>query len=188
MHPNLIVIYTDRLDACHAFYTDLGLTLAKEQHSTGPEHYAAELEGGAVFELYPTSARRPATGSLRLGFTLPARAGATDAAPGRRTLTDPDGRTVVLTIPEQPMATQQEARDAIRHAFGDTAHAKVTAYPAGNVSITLTRGEHTATIQGHPENGWGWSVDPADDAGFTGHDNTTATLNEALAGVRAALN
>lgn len=71
MHPDLIVIYTDRLDACHAFYTELGLTFVKEQHGPGPEHYAIQLEGTAL-ELYPASPRRPATGSLHLGLTIPA--------------------------------------------------------------------------------------------------------------------
>ncbi|MFI6697908.1 VOC family protein [Streptomyces sp. NPDC050509] len=97
MDIDLLVIYSDELDACRAFYAGLGLTFAKERHGAGPEHYAAELDG-TIFELYPSSARRPATGSLRLGLTLPAGAGAT---PGRHTLTDPDGRTVVLTVQEQ---------------------------------------------------------------------------------------
>lgn len=36
MHPDLIVIYTNRLDACHAFYVEFGLTCIKEQHGPGP--------------------------------------------------------------------------------------------------------------------------------------------------------
>ncbi|WP_330177066.1 hypothetical protein OG875_28330 [Streptomyces sp. NBC_01498] len=85
------------------------------------------------------------------------------------------------------MTTEREAHDAVRHAFGDSAHAEVTAFPAGNVSITLTKGEHAATIDGHPESGWGWTVDPGDDDGFSGHENTADSLDEALADVRAAL-
>ncbi|WP_328914299.1 MULTISPECIES: hypothetical protein [unclassified Streptomyces] len=85
------------------------------------------------------------------------------------------------------MTTEQEARDAIHHAFGDTAHADVTAFPSGTLSITLRKGGHAATIDGHPESGWGWTVDPADDEGFSGHENTAPTLDEALGAVRAAL-
>ncbi|MGW1144255.1 VOC family protein [Streptomyces sp. NPDC002454] len=93
---DLMVIYTDRLDACRDFYADLGLVVIREQHGDGPEHYASTTLPGTVFELYPTSLRRPATGALRLGITLPHPPGRT---PAHRTLTDPDGRTVVLTVP-----------------------------------------------------------------------------------------
>ncbi|MGJ6960365.1 glyoxalase/bleomycin resistance/dioxygenase family protein [Streptosporangium sp. G11] len=96
-HASLIVIYTDRLDACHAFYTGLGLTFIKERHGAGPEHYAVPL-GGTVFELYPASSSRPTTGGLRLGLTIPAGSAAQALAPGRHILTDPDGRVVDLHI------------------------------------------------------------------------------------------
>ncbi|MGW6538618.1 VOC family protein [Streptomyces sp. NPDC055051] len=89
---DLVVIHTDRLEACRAFYAGLGLSFVRERHGTGPEHHAAVLGDGAVLELYPANGRAP-TGRLRLGFTAPAAAG--DA--GRRVLTDPDGRTVVVT-------------------------------------------------------------------------------------------
>ncbi|WP_329165872.1 hypothetical protein OHB49_40210 [Streptomyces sp. NBC_01717] len=85
------------------------------------------------------------------------------------------------------MTTEQEARDAIRHAFGDTAHVEVETFPGGNLSITITKGKHAATIDGHPESGWGWTVDPGEDDGFSGHENVATTLDEALADVRAAL-
>ncbi|NAS21089.1 VOC family protein [Herbidospora sp. NEAU-GS84] len=88
---DLIVVYTDRLDECRAFYTGLGLTFEKERHGTGPEHFSATL-GSTVFELYPAG-DRPPTGRLRLGFTLPSGPG---REPGRHT--DPDGRTVDLRI------------------------------------------------------------------------------------------
>jgi catechol 2,3-dioxygenase-like lactoylglutathione lyase family enzyme len=96
-HIDLIVIYTDRLEDCHTFYTDLGLRFAVERHATGPEHYAATL-GGTVFEIYPAGSRHPATGSLRLGLTIPADATTQALAPGRRVLTDPDGRTIDLHV------------------------------------------------------------------------------------------
>ncbi|MEO3857818.1 glyoxalase/bleomycin resistance/dioxygenase family protein [Acrocarpospora sp. B8E8] len=98
IHTNLIVIYTDRLDACHAFYTGLGLDFNREQHGRGPEHYAATL-GPIVLELYPTGTGQP-TGRLRLGLTIPTTFGPA-LPPGQHTLTDPDGRTVAVTITEE---------------------------------------------------------------------------------------
>ncbi|MDF5751093.1 glyoxalase/bleomycin resistance/dioxygenase family protein [Spongiactinospora sp. TRM90649] len=92
----LIVVYTDRLWECADFYSGIGLPLRPEQHGNGPEHHAAELDG-IVFELYPASERRPATGNLRLGFTVPTQTVA-HLQPGRHLLTDPDGRTVELRI------------------------------------------------------------------------------------------
>ncbi|MER7623023.1 VOC family protein [Streptomyces sp. NPDC126503] len=96
MNNDLIVLYTENLDACRDFYSGLGLALVRERHGTGPVHYAATLAHGTVLELYPAT-RRPPTGYLRLGLTAPA--GATSRPPGRHTLADPDGRTVVLTVP-----------------------------------------------------------------------------------------
>lgn len=91
---DLLVIHTHRLDVCRDWYREvLGLAVAREQHGTGPVHYAATLPEGAVIELYPAGRRSP-TGRLRLGLTLPA----TSRFPaGRHVLTDPDGRTIVLT-------------------------------------------------------------------------------------------
>lgn len=89
----LLVIYTEQLDACREFYTGLGLPLVREQHGSGPEHYAAELPSGLVIEFYPGKPDRT-TGRLRLGFTVTGG----DLAPGDHTLTDPDGRTVALTV------------------------------------------------------------------------------------------
>ncbi|WP_405451528.1 VOC family protein [Streptomyces erythrochromogenes] len=98
MSVDLLVIYTVRLEECRAFYAGLGLDLAPERHGNGPEHYAAAFADGGVLELYPAT-RRPETGYVRLGLTAaPHRAGGRPA--GRHTLTDPDGRTVVLTVPE----------------------------------------------------------------------------------------
>ncbi|WP_234315365.1 VOC family protein [Streptomyces globisporus] len=77
MINDLIVLCTDRLGTCRDFYSGLGPTLVREQHGTGPEHYAATLAHGAVLELYPTG--RTATGYLRLGLTTPVGAGATRA-------------------------------------------------------------------------------------------------------------
>ncbi|MFG1964875.1 glyoxalase/bleomycin resistance/dioxygenase family protein [Nonomuraea sp. NPDC049028] len=97
MHTSLIVLYTGHLRECADFYIGLGLPLQLEQHGNGPEHYAAEL-GGTVFEVYPASDRRPPTGSLRLGFRVPAHAVVRGLPTGRHLLTDPDGRMVELEI------------------------------------------------------------------------------------------
>ncbi|MDL4821010.1 glyoxalase/bleomycin resistance/dioxygenase family protein [Actinomadura opuntiae] len=94
MHGTLIVIYTARLEECRAFYAGLGLDLRPERHGSGPDHYAAVLEDGAVFELYPAGTREP-TGRLRLGFAT--TAGACGLEPGRHVLDDPDGRAVEVT-------------------------------------------------------------------------------------------
>jgi catechol 2,3-dioxygenase-like lactoylglutathione lyase family enzyme len=96
MALDLIVLYTARLDDCREFYSTLGLDLVREQHGTGPVHYAATFPDGVVLELYP-AAGQPPTGRLRLGLTAPA----TGRPAGRHTLTDPDGRTIVLTVPER---------------------------------------------------------------------------------------
>ncbi len=96
---DLLVIHTARLDACRDWYRDaLGLDPVREQHGDGPVHYAVTLPDGTVVELYPAG-RRPPTGRLRIGLTLPA---APDRPPGERQLTDPDGRTVVLTTRAEP--------------------------------------------------------------------------------------
>ncbi|MDT9681067.1 VOC family protein [Streptomyces sp. TRM76323] len=97
---DLVVLYTTRLDDCREFYRSIGLDLVREQHGTGPVHYAATLADGTVLELYPAT-RQPPTGPLRLGLTAPA----TDRPAGRHALTDPDGRTVILTLPEKNPTT-----------------------------------------------------------------------------------
>lgn len=90
----LIVIYAERLDECRDFYAGLGLDLVREQHGSGPTHYAVELAGGLVLEIYPGTAER-STGRLRLGLTVPATSGLTE---GEHKLTDPDGRIIVVTV------------------------------------------------------------------------------------------
>ncbi|WP_337832194.1 VOC family protein [Pseudonocardia sp. TMWB2A] len=92
--PTLLVIYTEQLEACRVFYTDLGLPLVREQHAGGPVHYAAELDCGLVVELYPADSAERATGRLRLGLAVPA---AIAQRIGARTHIDPDGRAVVVT-------------------------------------------------------------------------------------------
>lgn len=185
MKINLVVIYTDRLEECRDFYAGLGLRFVPEKHGSGPDHYAATLADGSVFELYPTG-RRSATGYMRLGLDVPRGAG--DLAAGRTTLTDPDGRTVVATVAEDvPGPTAHDVREAVRRVLGDSARATVETFSAGTIALTVHIGTHTATIDGHPATGYGWTLDPGEDGGFTGHANQAETLDDALHQVRAAL-
>jgi catechol 2,3-dioxygenase-like lactoylglutathione lyase family enzyme len=93
IRATLLVLYSARLEECRGFYGDLGLSFTAEQHGQGPEHYAAVLADGVVFELYPARPDRE-SGALRLGFTVTGAAATPPLAPGRHLLTDPDGRTV----------------------------------------------------------------------------------------------
>lgn len=71
MTLNLLVLYVSDLERSRTFYELLGLDLRREQHG-GPVHYAAELDGGTVLELYPTPPGGPVT-RVRLGFDVPDR-------------------------------------------------------------------------------------------------------------------
>ncbi|WP_017573890.1 VOC family protein [Nocardiopsis halotolerans] len=93
----LLVVYTDRVEECRAFYAGLGLRFVRERHGSGPEHHAAELPGGMVLEIYPATPER-STGAVRLGFTVAGDRATPPLEPGRRVLTDPDGRKVDLRI------------------------------------------------------------------------------------------
>lgn len=86
----LLVIYSDQMEECRAFYAQLGLHFEQEKHGQGPQHYAAVLEGETVMEIYPANGNP--TGRIRLGMALEgSHAG---LVPGRHVLTDPDGRKV----------------------------------------------------------------------------------------------
>lgn len=92
-HHTLLVIYTESLEACRDFYANLGMSFVREQHGTGPEHYAATLPGGMVIELYPAHGER-VTQALRLGFAVEGAAIHPPVPPGHHNRKDPDGRTV----------------------------------------------------------------------------------------------
>ncbi|MFJ8017002.1 glyoxalase/bleomycin resistance/dioxygenase family protein [Streptomyces sp. NPDC096339] len=89
----LLVLYSPRLEECRRFYRDLGLDFIAERHGQGPEHYAAVLPGGMVFELYPARQGRQ-TDILRLGLAVDGATVTPPLTPGRHVLTDPDGRKV----------------------------------------------------------------------------------------------
>ncbi|MGK5533616.1 hypothetical protein [Streptomyces sp. URMC 129] len=85
------------------------------------------------------------------------------------------------------MTTDQTVHEAVRRVLGEDAHADIVRFPGGNLCITVTSRGHTATIDGHPETGWGWTVDPGEDEGFSGHDRTAGTLDAALRDVHARI-
>jgi lactoylglutathione lyase len=94
-----------------AFYSRLGLEFNQHRHGSGPEHFAAELPGGGIFELYPVKDGASTLGT-RIGFRVPSVDDAIGAlsdypsaivsAPrdsewGRRAVVaDPDGHRVEL--------------------------------------------------------------------------------------------
>ena len=88
----LLVLYSDRMEECRTFYTDLGMRFEREQHGQGPQHYAAVLDDGSVFEIYPAADRR--TGAVRLGLSINGDLAYPPLEAGRHVLTDPDGRKV----------------------------------------------------------------------------------------------
>ncbi|MEU0406195.1 hypothetical protein ABZ318_39620 [Streptomyces sp. NPDC006197] len=85
------------------------------------------------------------------------------------------------------MTSADEARSAAAHILGPGAAIKTVTLPGGNVSLTVVLEGHTLVVDGHPETGWGWSIDPDEASGFTGHDRTADTLDDALHGARTAL-
>lgn len=95
---NLLVLYSDDVEACREFYEGMGLDFAREKHEAGPEHYSARLADGCVLELYPARGRGPSQ-PLRIGLTV-ARGSVRDRrllAAGSL-LRDPDGRAVALAV------------------------------------------------------------------------------------------
>lgn len=108
---NLVVLRSADIARSAAFYSHLGLQFLQHRHGSGPEHFAAELPGGGVFELYP-AAENASTSGTRIGFRVPSvddavaalsgYPGAVVSAPrdsewGRRAvIVDPDGHKVEL--------------------------------------------------------------------------------------------
>jgi hypothetical protein len=92
----LLVIYSDRMEECRNFYTNLGLRFDPEQHGKGPHHYAAVLDDGFVFEIYPSADRR--TGAARVGLSIEGARARPPLEAARYMLTDPDGRKVDIQV------------------------------------------------------------------------------------------
>jgi catechol 2,3-dioxygenase-like lactoylglutathione lyase family enzyme len=112
---SLVVIRAREVERALAFYRALGLAFVREQHGTGPVHYACSL-GATVIEIYPATTEsepgRRAPGATMLGFTVEAiepvlvsvrGLGARvltepkTGSAGRWVVEDPDGRSVELT-------------------------------------------------------------------------------------------
>lgn len=66
---NLLVIRVSDLEMSRRWYECLGFAFVQEQHRKGPSHYACDANGW-VFELYPASARNPASATMRIGFAV----------------------------------------------------------------------------------------------------------------------
>jgi hypothetical protein len=102
---DLLVLRCVDIERSRAFYELIGITFVREQHGTGPEHFAAVL-GGVTIELCPASSTRPPEAGLRIGLkvenvaavvrTLIA-AGLHKREGGGSSFLDPDGRIVVLS-------------------------------------------------------------------------------------------
>lgn len=65
---NLVVIRVKDIQLSLKFYECLGLNFVPGKHGTGPDHFAAELNG-VVFEIYQETPDNPAT-KIRLGFQV----------------------------------------------------------------------------------------------------------------------
>lgn len=108
---NLVVLRSPDMARAAAFYSRLGLKFRQHRHGSGPVHFAAELPGGGVFELYPVTDDASTLGT-RIGFRVPSvddavaaltdYPGAVVSVPrdsewGRRAVVaDPDGHRVEL--------------------------------------------------------------------------------------------
>ncbi len=108
---NLVVIRVADLERSAAFYRSMQVSLVKERHGAGSDHYSADL-GGVVVELYLRRSESEATTQTRLGFFVEKLddvlsacqasggqliAAAKDSPWGRRAIVkDPDGHTIEL--------------------------------------------------------------------------------------------
>lgn len=103
----LVVIRAADVVATASFYEALGLTLAHEQHGSGPAHRAAVLADGTVFEIYPAH-EDAGTRGVRLGFEVTSSEAVLDAA-----LTW--GGVVIRPPGETPWGRQAVVRDPAGH-------------------------------------------------------------------------
>lgn len=105
----LIVLRAADPERTVQFYQALGLELTREQHGSGPVHYACD-RGALVFEIYPAqpgqAGHEPSASTVMLGFEVESLVSvlralallgiAVPAAPTgpRVRIEDPDGRAV----------------------------------------------------------------------------------------------
>ena len=106
---SLLVLRAADLEQTRRFYEALGLVFTREQHGSGPVHYASVL-GDTVLELYPRRDAAASHDDTRVGIRVDDVAAAILAAvalgrslhraldaEGRAVLIDPDGRCVDLS-------------------------------------------------------------------------------------------
>jgi lactoylglutathione lyase len=107
---NLVTLYSPDPERVARFYTLLGIDFEREQHGSGPEHFAGQI-GPQVLEIYPQASNVDASG-VRLGLRINSVDAAVQAvrqsggcivsAPRsgewgyRAVLADPDGRRVEI--------------------------------------------------------------------------------------------
>jgi hypothetical protein len=53
---SVLVLYARDVAATRQCYETIGLALREEKHGDGPVHYAGELPGGCILEIYPMRA------------------------------------------------------------------------------------------------------------------------------------
>src|SRR5262245_24031665 len=108
----LLVIRVVDVELTKQVYEAMGLVFTREQHGSGPEHFAS-VQDGVVFEIYPQKNRLAPEHGVRIGFRVESvdrvleslgRFGIEtvvqphDAAYGRRAvIRDPDGYIVELS-------------------------------------------------------------------------------------------
>lgn len=102
---SLLVLRSTDLEQSRRFYEALGLVFVREKHGNGPQHYACELGGGMIFELYPAGSHP--VGGVRLGLRLSdaerALSGLSALGPSQRPPTRvsrPDGPVWVVRDPD----------------------------------------------------------------------------------------
>lgn len=105
----LFELYVADLERSRRFYTDLGLTLTREQYGDRPVHYATVLAGDIILRLLP--AGDGPTTRTRLGFALPDPGTTAEWVGASRypvvnrrgmllTAVDPDGNVIEMTLAE----------------------------------------------------------------------------------------
>lgn len=107
MNINLIVLYSYNHIAAKDFYEALGMDFKEEKHGNGPKHYAAVMDNGTVFEIYPDEDDTPVDYKMLIGvevdnlhevmnrlknYHLYKKSGSKMSA----MLVDPDGRSVLV--------------------------------------------------------------------------------------------
>lgn len=110
---SLIVIRAANPEALAAYYGAIGLRFLKHRHGNGPEHFSAELNDNAVFEIYPLKVGDAPTSAMRIGFRVTSveeafsalilAGGKVSSAPKlgewglRAVVDDPEGHRIELT-------------------------------------------------------------------------------------------